>query len=131
MVVAYLVLPVTDPELQATAMRVWERDREWVAPGFWASEFLSVCAGYLRSESISAGEAADVLRTALDLVLPVEPDFDGVIELVGQSRCSAYDLQFVQVARELGVPLVTNDGQVLREFPGVARSPAEFLETGA
>jgi predicted nucleic acid-binding protein len=40
-----------------------------------------------------------------------------VLQLVRGSECSAYDCEFVALAMELGLKLVTMDGQVLRAFP--------------
>ena len=36
------------------------------------------------------------------------------------SHCSAYDCEFVALALELEVPLVTADRQLLRSFPRIA-----------
>ncbi len=49
-----------------------------------------------------------------------------VLQLVRNSACSAYDCEFVALARDLGVPLVTADRQILREFPKIAISLGEF-----
>ena len=54
-----------------------------------------------------------------------DPGF--VMELVRASRCTAYDCEFVAIAHSLGVPLVTSDRQILREFPDVAVSPEAFV----
>ena len=45
-----------------------------------------------------------------------------IMQLVNQSECSAYDCEFVALAKYLGVPLVTADNKLLREFPGIAKS---------
>ena len=45
---------------------------------------------------------------------------DKVLDLVQVSPCSAYDCEFVALARQLGVKLVTMDGKVLRAFAGDA-----------
>ena len=49
-----------------------------------------------------------------------------VLRLADQSRCSAYNCEFVALARELNVPLVTTDRQILSDFPETAVSLEEF-----
>ena len=52
---------------------------------------------------------------------------DGILTLAFESGRSAYDCEFVALARELGVPLITCDRQLVRTFPAVAR----YLEVAA
>ncbi|MGA8893316.1 MAG: hypothetical protein WB493_17280 [Anaeromyxobacteraceae bacterium] len=52
---------------------------------------------------------------------------DVVLTLADRSGCTAYDCEFVSVAMELGVPLVTSDRQVLGAFPEFATSPEDFV----
>jgi len=54
-----------------------------------------------------------------------------IFRLVEKSKCSAYDCEFVALALELRVPLITSDKQILREFPKTAVSPEAFIEDGA
>jgi len=42
--------------------------------------------------------------------------------LVKDSDCSAYDCEFVALARQLGTSLVTMDSKLLRAFPQIARA---------
>lgn len=49
-----------------------------------------------------------------------------MIALLQRTNRTAYDLEFVAVALALGVPLVTNDEQVVGEFPTVEVSPRAF-----
>jgi predicted nucleic acid-binding protein len=43
-----------------------------------------------------------------------------VLSLATSSGCSTYDCEFVALATSLGVPVVTNDRQVLRAFRHLA-----------
>lgn len=43
-----------------------------------------------------------------------------VLSLTDKSTCSAYDCEFVALARQLSVMLVTEDKKILAEFPDVA-----------
>jgi predicted nucleic acid-binding protein len=51
-----------------------------------------------------------------------EMDSLDVLTLVRDSDCSAYDCEFVALAKRLGVDLVTMDKKVLRAFPAIAKS---------
>ena len=51
-----------------------------------------------------------------------------VIQLAKESGCSAYDCEFVSLAMDLGIPLVTADRQILRAFPNVAMTPKLFVQ---
>lgn len=50
-----------------------------------------------------------------------------VLELCEQSNCSAYDCEFVQLAKDRKVPLVTWDAKIIRSFPKVAVSLVKFV----
>jgi predicted nucleic acid-binding protein len=50
-----------------------------------------------------------------------------VLELSQQSRCSAYDCEFVALAQQYQIPLVTMDSKVLGAFPNIAQSLQTFL----
>ena len=56
------------------------------------------------------------------------PDLRLVLDLASRSACTTYDCEFVAVASEHGVPLVTADQQLPRAFPAIAISPAEFVD---
>ncbi len=43
-----------------------------------------------------------------------------VLSLPSRSGCSTYDCEFVALARDLGVRLVSNDAAVLGAFPNIA-----------
>jgi predicted nucleic acid-binding protein len=119
-VIAYLWLP---GERTAAAERLLRTDPDWNAPLLWRSEFRNVLAGCLRRADL-------MLETALQIADGAEGQLRGrefsvpsaqVLARVQESDCSAYDCEFVVLAEELGVPLVTSDEKILRSFPGLAR----------
>ncbi len=43
-----------------------------------------------------------------------------VMGLVAKSACSAYDCEFVALAKSMGFALVTEGARIVRTFPGTA-----------
>lgn len=118
-IVAYLYLPT---EYTARAEALLDRDPDWAAPILWRSEFRSILAGYMRRRALSFDAALDIQAEAESLLAGGEHEVDSpqVFELVRESDCSAYDCEFVALARRLGVRLVTMDAKLLRAFPAHA-----------
>ncbi len=114
----------------ALAEQAWRKDNEWAAPLLWRSEFRNALAHYIRKRWLTVEECRQIMASALELMeaQEYEADSDQVLRLVAESNCSAYDCEFVAVARELRIPLITVDKQILREFPTVAVSLADFVE---
>jgi len=115
-VIAYLFLR---GDFAAQAEAWLRRDRDWVAPVLWRSEFRNILAGCLRRKQLSFEAATAIQREAEALLRGQEHDVDSqrVLELVRDSDCSAYDCEFVSLAMRLGVKLLTADKKVLQGFP--------------
>lgn len=118
-VVAYLYLP---GDHTAAAEHLLEQDPDWAAPPLWRSEFRNILAGYLRRGSLSFEQMLSLQEEAERLLLGAEYDVDSlaVLELVRASDCSAYDCEFVALAKRLQTRLVTMDSRLLRAFPETA-----------
>lgn len=114
----------------ALADAAFAMDSEWVAPLLWRSEFRGTLTKYLWFAGMSMEAALMALHSAEEAVggreYAVSPE--AVLELAVQSRCTAYDCEYVALARELDVPLVTIDKQILRAFPKVAVSLETFVK---
>jgi len=128
--IAYLLIGGDRTEL---ARQVLLRDPEWGAPLLWRSEFRSILTQYLRRKEITPSDAIRLQRKAEQLLLGREflVHSERVLRLAATSDCSAYDCEFVALAKQLKVPLVTWDKQVLAAFPLEAMSPRDFLDEGA
>jgi predicted nucleic acid-binding protein len=115
-VVASLYLP---GEHTANAEALLERDPEWAVPVLWRSEFRSVLTGYMRRRTITFDQAHRLQREAESLLSGSEFEVDslGVLELARDSDCSAYDCEFVALAKKLDTKLITLDARLLRAFP--------------
>lgn len=118
-VVAYYWLPGAHTE-NAVALRCTTDD--WFVPKLWRSEFRNVLGRYLRAGFIVPDQAKALIRSAESELVDSEREVDSmaVMDLVAASTCSAYDCEFVALAMSMGIPLVTEDAQVIREFPRVA-----------
>jgi predicted nucleic acid-binding protein len=104
------------------ALQALRKDPYWVAPPLWESEFRNVLAGYIRRRVLNIEGAKLVMKSALRTMEGREilPPSDLVLDLVAMSDCSAYDCEYVALARNLDVKLVTADRKILRNFPDIA-----------
>ena len=120
-ILAYLYLP---GEFTEAAEALLESDPDWAAPILWRSEFRNILAGYVRRGSLSFDQALAIQQEAESLLAGAEYEVDSrsVMLLVKDSDCSAYNCEFVALARQLGATLVTMDGKLLRTFPKIARA---------
>lgn len=123
--IAYLLLR---GERTAAAERTYQKDSEWAAPTLWRSEFRNVLAIYLRRGSLHLRQALKHARDAETLIEGREfaVETARVLRLAVQSGCSAYDCEFVALAHDLGVPLITSDRKLLYRFKSVTVSPEAF-----
>jgi predicted nucleic acid-binding protein len=117
-----LVYLYIDSDLSARAAALFRHDPDWAAPVLWRSEFRNVLALYLRKQRLSLAEARQIMDDVTELMMDWEYEVASyhVLDLVTQSSCTAYDCEFVALAQELSVPLVTVDRQILDQFPQVA-----------
>ncbi len=116
-------------EWTAQAEQARAKDPQWAAPLLWRSEFRNVLALYIRHRGLKLQEAKRIMADALSLMSGQEHAVASsrVLDLAAASSCSAYDCEFVALAQELGVRLVTVDRQILQEFPKVAIALGEFV----
>ena len=107
---------------------VLQQDALWAAPLLWRSEFRNVLVGLVRRDALQLEKAHAIIDEAERWLTGHEYSVVSrqVLDLDGRSGCSAYDCEFVALAQDLEVPLVTNDRQILKAFPNIAVSPLAF-----
>jgi predicted nucleic acid-binding protein len=107
---------------------VLQQDALWAAPLLWRSEFRNVLIGLVRTDALQLEKALAIIDEAERWLTGHEYSVVSrqVLELASRSGCSAYDCEFVALAQDLEVRLVTSDRQILKAFPTIAISPSAF-----
>lgn len=127
-ILAHFWLPSDATEL---CDELYQKDPQWVAPVLWRSEFRNVVTLYLRKKLIDLAEAMLIMEKAELQMKDQQFQMNSVQVLhhASQSSCSSYDCEFVSLAKDLDLALVTLDNQLLQEFPDVAKHPEKFIES--
>ena len=123
--IAYLLV---DGPFTKEARAVFEKDPDWAAPSFWRSEFRNVLVLSLRRGVMSFLDAMETMEDA-DLLMGGKSRDSAsfrILRLAADSGCSAYDCEFVALALDLGVPLVTEDRALIEKFKPTAVSMKTF-----
>ena len=118
-ILAYLYLP-TEHTRKVEALLA--NDPEWIAPTLWRSEFRNVLALYLRKSLLTFDQALAIQNEAEALLQDNEfiVNSHDVLQLVQNSECSAYDCEFVALAQNMNVQMITMDKKILKNFPETA-----------
>ena len=116
-------------ERSEQAERALLKDALWSAPLLWRSELRNVLALYIRRGALGLEAAQRIMEEAASLMSGREYEVASarVLSLAASSACSAYDCEFVALAQDLDVPLVTVDQRVPSEFPGTAVGLEQFV----
>lgn len=124
--VAYLYLPT---EYTRDVELLLASDPHWVAPSLWRSEFRNILTLYLRRNILDLETAYHMQAQAEALLTMNEFEVDSVsvLALANESGCSAYDCEFVSLAKSLNTKLVTADKRLLAAFPEIAISAKNFI----
>ena len=116
-------------DMDEMSYKILEKDADWIAPLLWRSEFRNVLAIYLRADILEFSIALQAIEEAEQLMGSKEFEVNStqVLSLVSDSSCSSYDCEFVALADDLDVKLVTFDKKIIKEFPEIGVSPKEFV----
>ena len=115
-------------DLSEVVEKLYKKESDWVVPMLWRSEFRNVLTTLIRREFISLNDGIKILELSEALFAEKEYEINSVqvLNLACASGCSAYDCEFVSLAENLNISLVTMDKQVLKAFPSLAISPLNY-----
>jgi predicted nucleic acid-binding protein len=117
--------------LTSKTKQVEEKDPVWIVPVLWRYEFQNILATSIKAKQITADHAWDIWQKVAAILVEneTEPSPAKVLDLVAQYGITAHDGQFIALAMEMEVPLVTQDRGLQGKFPRVAVSIDEFLKS--
>ena len=106
----------------ADAARLFLKDPEWTAPAILMSGLTNVLLGFVRRGSMTPDQAKAMCDDAATVLGPrvLSVPADRVMDIALECGLSAYDAEFVVVARQLGVRLATGDRAILSGAGDVA-----------
>ncbi len=106
------------------AARLFEREAEWAAPHILMSELRNVLVGFVRRGALTPEQARAMSDDATVVLGDRVAGVSGhqVIDVALECGLTAYDAEFVALARALGVPLATQDNAILDRAADVAVS---------
>lgn len=109
---------------------LYNTDSHWIAPILWKSEFQNVLALYMREKIINLKKALIIMEEAESFMNNREFEIKSsdVLRLAVQSGCSAYDCEYVSLAQDLDISLITLDKKILKNFPNTAVSINDFIK---
>jgi predicted nucleic acid-binding protein len=123
---AYLYLPTAQTD---DVVALLHKDPAWAAPLLWRSEFRNVLIAYVRRGLIDGDTALAIQLQAEQQMAESEYSVSSVdvLTLAAETECSAYDCEFVSLAKSLGVKLITSDRKIIKHFPETAMTARRYL----
>jgi len=126
-ILAYFWIPGDFSELSEKLLK---KDSNWIAPTLWRSEFRNVLAGHLRRKEFPLVRAQEIMSNVEDHMQGAEYQVSSiqVLDLINKSKCSAYDCEFVALAEQMDIPLITADVGLINCFPKIAKNIKIYIE---
>jgi predicted nucleic acid-binding protein len=106
-----------------------EKDADWRTTGLCLHETLNVLATYQRRDLLTLEQCRELLKSATPFltVAQCEVDMEDSLVLAAKYGITGYDAQYVALAHNLDVPLITEDRKLRQAVRGAAISMQEFI----
>ncbi|MDD5266680.1 MAG: type II toxin-antitoxin system VapC family toxin [Methylococcales bacterium] len=107
-----------------------EKDTDWRTAGLCLHEILNVLTTYQRRGLLTLEQCRELLKSANRFisVAQCEVDMEASLSVAAKYGITGYDAQYVALALNLAVPLITEDRKLRQAAPEVAISMQEFIE---
>ena len=118
-----IVSCVIESEATSAALALRAADSDWRVPRLWRYEVMNIFSTLIKAGRLDREVAVGIYRQLLSVLRAGEQDPEPaeVLRLVEEHAITGYDAQFVALALELGGMLYTQDKEILRKFPVLAR----------
>lgn len=115
-IIAYLLI---EGDRTDRVRSLWRDEPDWRVPPLWRHEFLNVLATFAKRGGADLADTTQLWGRAVDTIgsCEIEVDMSAALEVAVTTQISAYDAQFITLARRLSVPLVTEDKKLRKTFP--------------
>jgi predicted nucleic acid-binding protein len=120
--IVYLLIPGDQTDL---VQRFYLLEPEWIAPLLWRSELINVITTCIRLGRLGMNLGLEIVRRAEQLMEGNSylVEAGDILEVASRTGCSGYDSEFISLAENLKVSLVTFDTKILRQCTSIARRP--------
>jgi len=111
------------------ARQVREQDSHWIVPGIWRHEFLNILVTSCLFAKLPHAIASRMWTDAETLLCGnvYETAMKDVLSAAVERSTTAYDAEYVMLAKAKGVKCVTEDVPLQKAWPETALSMAGFL----
>ena len=123
--VAGLLFP-TD-EFHVVARTIREKDSDWRCPELVFSEIRSVGLKRVKNR-VPLDSVIAQCNLAASAVSVYRMHNHSVLHAAIEGDIWTYDAEYVALARQLAVTLVTSDVELVKKFPAIAMLPEQFLK---
>ncbi len=125
-IIAYLF--VRNDEFTPITKELYRKDRSWIAPSLWKFEFFNLLNLYRKRSLLAEEDMKDIYFKSLETVETVDlVDLSFLYNVASTSDLTGYDAQFVALANEKNLSLITEDKRIRNEFSNIAVSIKDFL----
>jgi predicted nucleic acid-binding protein len=106
-----------ETRLTPIAQKILKKDPSWILPALWQEEYANVLSKLARRETRNMQAVLEHYNHVLDELKGSEVCIDNrkALKLSMEYKISVYDAHFVALALDFGIPLITEDQEVLKK----------------